>query len=175
MKDILLVLSMTIEMLLFVIFISTGVSKLTNPRKYSAYIYRDFLFLKNVKSKTFMPLIVCLGVLELTLGIVIIFSELSAYPLMFVLCLYILYLFQKTPDSACNCGGILDNFLSNRYQSVVRNFFLLGGCLFIIIFNRPHEFVYDLLILCLSISTLFFVLAYFNIMNLKEKGDTNDA
>lgn len=175
MKDILLIISMLLEILLFIIFVSTGIGKVTNPRKYVSYIHKHFLLLRNVNAKSLIHFFLILGALEISLGVLTLFNVIGVYALVTILCVYIVYLFQIDSESSCNCGGVLDYFSSNKYQSLLRNIFLMIGSGLIIVVDRTHIYSYDFLILLLAISTLFFVLTYFNVKNLNRKGDTYDT
>lgn len=175
MEDILLIVSMLMEVLLFIIFVSTGISKVTNPRKYVAYIHKHFLLFSKVNAKHLANFFLILGALEISLGVLTFFNMIGVYALVSILCVYIVYLFQIDSKISCNCGGVLDYFSSNKYQSLSRNVLLLIGSGLIIVVDRIHIFLYDFLVLSLATSTLFFVLAYFNIINLNRKGDIHDA
>lgn len=175
MEDILLIVSMLMELLLFIIFVSTGIGKVINPRKYVAYIHKNFSLFSKVNAEHLGNFFLILGALEISLGVLTFFNVIGVYALAAILCVYILYLSQIDSKSSCNCGGVLDYFSSNKYQSLSRNILLVIGSGLIIVVDRIHTYLYDFLVLSLATSTLFFVLSYFNIININRKGDIHDA
>lgn len=148
-----------VKIIIFVIFFSTGVSKIMQSEHYVYRLKSSFQLFSGRSSELTTNLIKGVAILEISMAVVQIFFTQFILILVLLLSFYIFYLVIND-DKKCNCGGVIDYIDLPKPLAVIRNLLLIWVC--IQTWNNNHEvtILSGFYILLLSASLLLILYSY---------------
>lgn len=146
--------SSLIKLLLLVLFVSAGFSKLSKRNYYASVLIEFSSIFSKIKFKNLSKIVLLLGILECLAPIVLLFYIQVNVILVFLLIVYTLYLSVNNKED-CECGGVMEVINIAKPLLIVRNGFLLGASIALFYLNSVNTFSFNIILLELALTIIF--------------------
>lgn len=154
--------SSVIKLLLLVLFVSAGFSKLSKRNYYASVLIEFSSIFTKIKFKSLSKIVLLLGILECLAPIVLLFYIQVNVILVLLLIVYTIYLSVSNKEN-CECGGVMEVIHIAKPLLIVRNCLLLAASIALFYLNSINTLSFNIILLELALTITFTTYALINV------------